>query len=198
MPSAVTHAHLDHTGALGKVLEAYPSVKVAFHTREEPYLVGGGHYADLDGDNAFFNTWKRIRPALAVNSTLVPASRALQFKEESGDVADVFTYTNWLEKGVLTYHAVPVHTPGQVAFFHKPTGTVIAADSFTHLSSWWPLSNTKDLRPGIPFKLVTPSIELTKASQKNLADLSGTKAFFPSHDHGSGISAQEMKEYVMT
>ena len=193
--NAVTHAHPDHTGALSKVLQAYPAIKVAFHENEAPFLVSGSRYADLKGDNFWFNTIKSIQ---AINSTLVPQSRVLHLKAQSGDVADVFTYANWLPQGVLHWLAIPGHSPGQVAFFHKPSASVIAADGFIQLSSWWPFSSTKDIRLMDPPKMVTSNVELMKASQKNLADLADAKTFFPSHDSASGISAQTVKEHVMT
>ena len=193
--TAVTHAHPDHTGCLAKVMQAYPNIKVAFHENEDPYLVSGGQYKTLDGDTVWFNAVKSFQ---TINSTLVPESRALRLKGQRGDVADIFTYSNWLPKGVLEYVAVPGHAPGQVAFFHKPSGSVVTGDAFVQLSSWWPISSTKDIRVGDPFTMVTNSVELMKASQKNLADLEGAKTFFPSHDSATGISAQTVKEYVMT
>lgn len=195
MPNTVTHAHPDHTGALAKVLQAYPTIKVAFHEEEAPYLIGGAKYADLQSDNFMFN---RVKPFLAINSTIVPEARVLQLKGQHGDVADIFTYSNWLPPDVLKYVAIPGHAPGQVAFFHKPTGSVIAADSILQMSSWWPLSSTKDIRPMDPPKFLTSNMELMKASQKNLADLQNAKTLFPTHDSATGISAQAFKEYVMT
>ncbi len=190
---AVTHGHPDHTGALGKILDLYPSIKVAYHEKEAPYLSGGSSYASVPGDNLQFNILKRLSPG--VNSTLVPQSRELLLKGQSGDVSDVFTYANWLPKGVLEYHAVPGHTSGQVAFFHKPTGSVIAADSFVHISAWWPFSNVKDIALSSP--PFSNSVEMVKGSQQNLAVLPGTKTFFPSHDAGTGVSAKTIKEFVM-
>lgn len=189
----VTHGHPDHTGVLGQVLEAYPNVKVAFHEKEEPFLSGGKSYADLSGDNLQFNILKRLAPA--VNSTLIPSSRSLLLKGQSGDVSDVFTYANWLPRGVLEYHAVPGHTPGQVAFYHKPTGSVVAADSFVHMSAWWPFSSTKDV--GLAAPIFSANVEMVKGSQQNLAVLPGTKTIFPSHDAGNGASAKVVKDFVM-
>ena len=190
---AVTHGHPDHTGALAKILDAYPNVKVAYHEQEEPYLSGGASYNNLPGDNLQFNILKRLFPP--VNSTLVPNSRSLLLKGQSGDASDVFTYANWLPKGVLEYHAVPGHTPGQVAFFHKPTGSVLAADSFVHLSAWWPFSSTKDV--GLANPIYSANAEMVKGSQQNLAVLPGIKTLFPSHDAGHGASAAAVKQYVM-
>lgn len=189
----VTHGHPDHTGVLGKVLDLYPNIKVAYHEKEEPFLSGGKTYASLPGDNLQFNILKWLNPG--INSTLIPSSRALLLQGQSGDVSDVFTYANWLPKGVLEYHAVPGHTPGQVAFYHKSTGSVIAADSFTHISAWWPFSNVKGISLGSP--PFSSSVEMVKGSQQNLAVLPGTRTFFPSHDTGNGISAKAIKEFVM-
>lgn len=107
----------------------------------------------------------------------------------------MFTYANWLPKGVLEYHAVPGHTPGQVALFHKPTGSVIAADTFMHISKWWPFSSTRDI--GLAHPIFSANIEMVKGSQQNLAVLPGTKTILPSHDAGNGASAKAVKEFVM-
>lgn len=189
----VTHGHSDHTGVLGKVLDLYPNIKVAYHEKEAPFLSGRKNYASVPGDNLQFNILKRLSPS--INSTLIPSSRALLLKGQFGDVSDVFTYANWLPKGVLEYHAVPGHTPGQVAFYHKSTGSVIAADSFTHISAWWPFSHVKGISLGSP--PFSNSVEMVKGSQQNLAVLPGTRTFFPSHDAGNGVSAKAIKEFVM-
>ena len=190
---AVTHGHLDHTGVLAKVLDLYPNIKVAYHEKEEPFLSGGKSYASVPGDNLQYNILKRLSPG--VNATLIPSSRALLLKGQSGDVSDVFTYANWLPKGVLEYHAVHGHTLGQVAFYHKPTGSVIAADSFVHISAWWPFSSVKDISLASP--PFSNNVEMVKGSQQNLAVLPGTKTFFSSHDAASGVNAKVIKEFVM-
>ena len=181
-------------GVLGQVLDTYPNVKVAFHEKEEPFLLGRQSYADLSGDTLSFNILKHfVFPA--VNSSMIPSGRSLLLKGQSGDVSDVFTYANWLPRGVLEYHAVPGHTPGQVAFFHKPTASVIAADAFVRMSAWWPFSSTKDVGLGVP--IFSANVEMMKGSQQNLAVLPGTKTIFPSHDAGNGASAKAVKEFVM-
>ncbi len=40
----MTHAHLDHTGALPQLLQAYPSAEVVIHDKEAPFLAGSETY----------------------------------------------------------------------------------------------------------------------------------------------------------
>ena len=192
---AVTHGHFDHTGVFSRILHLYPNVKFAFHENEDPFLSGGKSYADLKSTHSLVCNLVVLPLTPKNNGTLIPSSRSLLLKGQSGDVSDVFTYANWLPKGVLEYHAVPGHSPGQVAFYHKPTGSIIAADAFLHVSAWWPFSSTKDI--GLASMPCSISLELAKGSQQNLAVLPGFKTLFPSHDAGHGASAKAVKEFVM-
>lgn len=190
---AVTHSHPDHVGALPKLLQEYPDISVAYHENEQPFLSGKGKYADLPGDNIQYNLMKRFIPQAC--STVVPTSRALLLKDQSGDVSDAFTSVLWLPKGILEYHAVPGHSPGQVAFFHKPTGSVMTGDAVVYTSAWFPFSAVKNIclksPPG------NYNTKLMKESQQMLAALPGAKAFFPSHDAYNGVSARALKECVV-
>ncbi len=144
---AVTHSHPDHVGALPKLLQAYPDIKIAYHENEQPFLSGKGKYADLPGDNIQYNLMKHFIPQ--ASSTIVPKSRALLLKGPSGDVSDAFTSVLWLPKGVLEYHAVPGHSPGQLAFSHRPTGSVMTGDAVVQTSAWFPFSAVKKHLPQI-------------------------------------------------
>lgn len=188
---AVTHGHADHTGALLKLLEAYPDVKVAYHENEAAFISGGAQYNDLTGDHLVFNLAAKVLPK--VNSSVIPSSEAVLLEGRSGDVS---TYVKWMSKDVLLYHAVPGHTPGMVAFYHKPTKSVIGADSFMHISSWFPFSNAIKVEPGIPLRLGTASLKNTKKSQEKLASISEATTYFASHDAHVGASAESFRKFV--
>lgn len=44
LPSAVTHGHADHVGALPQLLQHFPEVPVVLHSGEAPFLLGGEEY----------------------------------------------------------------------------------------------------------------------------------------------------------
>ena len=187
---AVTHGHPDHVGAMPKLLQAYPDISVAYHENEQPFLSGKAKYADLTGDNIPFNLMKHFIP-----QAIVPKSRALLLKGQSGDVSDAFTSVLWLPKGILEYHAVPGHSPGQLAFFHKPTGSVMTGDAVVHTSAWFPFSAVKDICLKSPPGNFNTT--LMKESQQTLAALPSAETFFPSHDANNGVSARALKQFVM-
>jgi len=180
-------------GALPKLLQAYPNISVAYHENEQPFLSGNGKYADLPGDNIQYNLMKRFIPQAC--STIVPNGRALLLKGQSGDVSDAFTSVLWLPKGILEYHAVPGHSPGQLAFFHKPTRSVVTGDAVVHTSAWFPFSAVRNIC------LKSPpgnfNTKLMKESQQMLAALPGAEMFFPSHDANNGVSARALKQFVV-
>lgn len=189
--AAVTHGHADHVGAIPQLLEMYPDVKVAYHEREEPFISGGAQYRDLEGDTWVFNLARKALPPL--NTTLVPSDEAIKLAGSSGDVA---SYIKWMPKDFLLYHAVPGHTPGMVAFYHKPTKSVIAADSFMHISAWFPFSNALKIEPGIPLRLGTQNLKQARESQKKLAAVSDATTYFASHDKLSGVSAESFRKFA--
>ena len=188
---AVTHGHADHVGALAKLIEAYPDADVVYHENEEPFISGGAQYTDLVGDNLPFNLARKVLPA--INSSLLPSSEAIKLQGSSGDVA---TYIKWMSKDILQYYAVPGHTPGMVAYYHKPTKSVIAADSFMHVSSWFPFTNSLRIEPGIPLRLGTQSLKRTKESQVKLAGIADATTYFASHDLLEGTSGESFRSFV--
>ena len=186
---AVTHAHEDHAAGLGSILEAFPEAKVGYHELAEPYITGGAQYNDLEGDHAMFNIVRKIAPP--INSTLLPSAEGIALRGDSGDVA---SYANWMSKGVLQYHAAPGHVPGMLALHHKPTKSVIAADSFMHVSTIFPFSNTRFIAPGVPLRAFSQNMTQVKQSQLKLAAISDATTYFASHDCLNGTSAEAFKK----
>lgn len=45
---AVTHSHLDHSGAIEPLKKVYPDLKVILHETEAPYLIGSTDYSCYD------------------------------------------------------------------------------------------------------------------------------------------------------
>ncbi len=203
----MTHGHADHVGALPRLLDAYPDVKVAYHINEEPFMSGGAQYRDLQDDTWLFklarkletqarklNTQSIAREAWPLpNTTLISSNEAIKMDGSSGDVAE---YAKCMSKDILLYHAVPGHTPGMVAFYHKPTKSVVAADSFMQISAWFPLSDASEFDPGIPLTLGTQSLSRAKESQHKLTKITDATTYFASHDSLVGVSAESFKNFV--
>lgn len=191
----VTHGHLDHTGSLGQLLDTYPSTKVAYHEKEAVYMSGGGSYRNLQGDHKLHEILKYIIPHL--NSSLVPKDREIILTGQSGDVSDFVKPSNWLSKNVLEYYLVPGHTPGQLAILHKPSGSLLTAETCMNAPSTWPWSQSGPNEVSMPLKFGTYSWQLAKESLQNIANLSGVQTYFPSHDTGTGLSSKVFKEQAL-
>ena len=187
---AATHGHADHTGGLSTLLDLYPNVKVAYHKQEEAYLSGGGSYADLQGDTNIFNFFK---PLFKFNTTLVPKSRSLILTGDSGDLSKL---SSSIPKGILEFHTVPGHTPGQIAVFHKPTGSFIAADSLMQLPPWWPWIYSGQPVVHNPVAIGSFSMQPVRKSQQKIAALPGVKTYFPSHDDNRGVSKKQLTAFL--
>ena len=178
-----------------KLLKAYPDVRVVYHEDEEPFISGGAQYSDLQGDNWVFKLATKILPPthFATNTSLLPSKDAIKLQGPHGDVS---TYVTWLSKDFLQYYAVPGHSPGMVAFYHKPTRSLLAGDSFMHMSAWFPFSNTLNIVPKNPSGPVTQNLKHTKESQRKLAAISDATTYFSSHDSLVGASAESFSAFV--
>ena len=186
---AVTHWHGDHTGCLQQVVEGFPDAAVGMHELDAPYIVGGADARALKGDS-LGNLALRHMLTLP-NSTAYPESKALLLKGSAGDVADLFPYSSWLSRGRLEFRHLPGHTLGQVAFVHRPSSSVLAADSVVNI-------NALSRHPYLAWPVPGSSLNLsaTGASIKTLADIDAQR-FFPSHDNATGVTGKQLKLFAM-
>ncbi|GAB2673267.1 MBL fold metallo-hydrolase [Paenibacillus thermoaerophilus] len=101
----LTHGHSDHTGALNKLLDAFP-VPVYAHRDEIPYMEGRLPYP-------------RRKKAAAV--VAAGAVRSLE-TDADGRLLPI--------GGLVPYHT-PGHSPGHVAYFEPEAAVLLAGDLFT-------------------------------------------------------------------
>eukprot|EP00891_Asterochloris_glomerata_P008715 jgi/Astpho2/8715/Aster-05280 len=184
----LTHWHGDHTGCLHQVVEAFPDAAVGMHELDAPYIVGGADARALKGDN-FGNL--ALRYMMPLNSTAYPKSKALLLKGSTGDVADLFTYSNWLPRGILSFLHLPGHSPGQVAIVHHPSSSVLTADSIRNIKAVSKHPHLSGPLPGTSLNL-----SAVEESIKALADIDA-QHFFPSHDDATGVTGKQLKMFAM-
>lgn len=123
---ALTHAHMDHVGALDALHSALPEAEVLIGTREARLLRG-----DLSLDPAE----RALTPKLAGSFQKVTTRPTRELV--AGDMV-----------GSLRVVAAPGHSPGQVAFFDERDGTLIAGDA---LQTRGGLAVSGVIRPTFPF-----------------------------------------------
>lgn len=121
---AITHAHMDHVGALDELHAALPDAEVLVSARDARFLAG-----DMRLDPSEPET--KLRGAYVQPKT--QPSRLLQ----PGD-----------QVGSLRVIASPGHTPGHIAFLDTRDGTLIAGDAFQTRGG---IAVSGTLRPLFPF-----------------------------------------------
>jgi glyoxylase-like metal-dependent hydrolase (beta-lactamase superfamily II) len=102
----LTHAHVDHAGALDELGKALPDAEFLYTPRTARFLVGEVRLEPGEPE-------KKIKGGFPRRET--KATREIA----DGD-----------EIGSLTVHASPGHSPDHVAFLDRRDGTLIAGDSF--------------------------------------------------------------------
>lgn len=103
----LTHAHVDHVGALDRLKDHFPDAEVSLSEREAKILAGDKTPSIGDED-------KPVKGGVPRNIRTTP-DRLL----EEGD-----------RVGSLEVVASPGHSPGSVSFFDPQTGVLIAGDAF--------------------------------------------------------------------
>jgi len=102
----LTHAHIDHVGALDAIVQQIPGVELSVGRRESRFLA-----RDFSLDAG--ETGKKLLGFPGANSR---PSRLLNDGDRLGSLQAIFT---------------PGHTPGHMAFLDVRDGSLIAGDAFT-------------------------------------------------------------------
>lgn len=105
----LTHAHIDHVGALDELHELLPEVPVAITERDARFLSGD---KSLDADEPV----DKLRGGYPIVKT-----RPTQLLHAGDHI------------GSLELIATPGHTPGHASFLDRRDGTLIAGDAFQTL-----------------------------------------------------------------
>ena len=109
---AVTHIHLDHSGATGRLVREWPDVEVYVHERGAPHLADPGKLlssaARLYGDD-MDRLWGETLP--------VPEER-LRVLGDGGEI-----------EGGFRYAYTPGHASHHVSYLHTASGTAFTGDA---------------------------------------------------------------------
>lgn len=123
---ALTHAHMDHVGALDALHAALPGAEVLIGAREARLLAG-----DLSLDVAE----RELTPKL--NGSFPKVKTRPTRELVSGD-----------RVGSLRVVAAPGHSPGQIAYYDERDGSLIAGDAFQTRGG---VAVSGVIRPTFPF-----------------------------------------------
>jgi glyoxylase-like metal-dependent hydrolase (beta-lactamase superfamily II) len=164
---ALTHAHYDHGGALSELIKRW-ALPIWAHKLEADFVTGAKEYRRLDSQSLIFNLMK---PVVWQKVWNLPVARMLN---EGEAVA-----------GMDVIH-VPGHTPGMIAFHHRPDRAIICGDTFMNLGG--KLSG--------PFAMASPDMAAARRSMQKLAALD-FDTLLPSHDPSErGIPAEAVRQFV--
>lgn len=121
----LTHAHLDHVGALDAIKEAFPNAPVHISARDARLLAGD-------------STLLPDEPPTPVRGSI---PKGIKTK------ADVLLREGD-RVGSLRAYAAPGHTPGSMAFLDTRSRALIAGDAF---QTWGGMAVSGQVRPLFPF-----------------------------------------------
>ncbi|MFC4712830.1 MBL fold metallo-hydrolase [Planococcus dechangensis] len=146
---ALTHAHVDHVGALDELKKRFPEAEVSASEREAKILSG-------DKSPSTGDAGKLVKGGVPKNIATKP-DRLL----EQGDFV-----------GSLEVVDSPGHSPGSISFFDRRTGFLIAGDAFQTRGG---IAVSGTLKPLFPFPaLATWDKQIALDSAKKLTALQPT------------------------
>jgi glyoxylase-like metal-dependent hydrolase (beta-lactamase superfamily II) len=119
-PSAIvlTHAHFDHVGALGDLLEYWGDVPVYAHSWELPYLTGRSDYPPPD---------PTVGGGLMARMAMLYPNKATNFGDRVRPLPEDGTVPGM--PGWRWIHT-PGHAPGHVSLFRETDRVLIVGDAF--------------------------------------------------------------------
>jgi glyoxylase-like metal-dependent hydrolase (beta-lactamase superfamily II) len=145
----LTHAHIDHVGAVDELHKLLPDVEISISTRDSRFLTG-----DMSLDPG--ESHEKLRGGYPVIQT--KPTRLLNVGDKVGSLEVI---------------ASPGHTPGHVAFFDHRDGTLIAGDAYSNKSG---ITTAGTLRLLFPFTSMATWSKLTGIhSAEALRDLKPTR-----------------------
>jgi len=103
---ALTHSHVDHAGSLSELATLLPNAEILVGEREAPLLAGDRNLRPDEPQTKLRGSY--ITSETRPTRLLYPGDRV----------------------GALEVVAAPGHTPGQLAFFDRRDGSLIAGDPF--------------------------------------------------------------------
>jgi glyoxylase-like metal-dependent hydrolase (beta-lactamase superfamily II) len=166
----LTHAHMDHIGAVPFLKEKYPSAKIGLSGRD--CLL-------LKGDRSLLPTEVQT-PLKGGIPKQMPFS--VDFEIQEGD-----------RFGSLVAISSPGHTPGHFSFLETISGTLIAGDAFTSRGG---LAVSGHLKWSFPFPaLATWHAPTALASARKLQELNSTRIVV-GHGPATTITADNIQRTI--
>ncbi|KAK9761291.1 hypothetical protein K7432_013917 [Basidiobolus ranarum] len=181
---AITHGHIDHTGATLEVLKKYPECKVIMHELEKPFICDGVQYKSCVGDNMYFNMMKHVAQKSEIQ---VPHEDSLLLTDDD---------ENWEYGHILRLVETLGHTPGSASYLHVPTRSIMVGDALTNNAL--SLFGRKPPAIGTPFAMATCNFGDCKKAIAKVSTLGArVDTVFPAHDFSEkGLPIEDVKVFA--